>query len=199
MGDPEFYERMIEEWDKGEKFTEEEEKIVEDVVNKQYYEDLKDENMELKAKVEEMTKIVEEESMKRVKAEAEVKREKEMVDKLLSIMVKRSTERTESREEETLGSREHRGRREECRDLGRPGMEGRACRYDHVVREEVARTEVRSPQQEQGFLQPPTMVRGVRSTMGGGIMIGEREGGHSWQRGMVMSQQGRPMMMMMSQ
>ena len=179
MGQPEVYERMLEEWDTGEKLTEEEEKMIEDVVNKHCYEDLKDENMKLKAKVVEMTERVEEESMKRVKAEAEVKREKEMVDKLMRIMVNRNSVRSETREEgreeDTLGSREHRGRGEEGRNL---------------VREEVARTEGRSQQQEQGFLQPPAMVRGVRSTMGcmvGGIMVGGREAGERRQPGMVMS------------
>ena len=133
--------------------SEEEKKTVEDEVNTLYFKELKEEIDKLKDKVEEMTMKVEEESKKRVKAETEVKREKEMVDNLMRILLKRSYEGSGARKEEALGSRETMGRRGECRNP--------------VVEEEV-RTKVCNQQQEQGFLQPPAMVRGVRYTMVGG-------------------------------
>ena len=148
-------EEMFEEWDRGETLTEEEKKSVEDEVNRCYFEELKEENEKLKDQVEEVTRRAEEEVKKRVKAEGEAKREKEMVDKLIKILMKKSSVGTEERKEETEG------RRAESRNLGRPSR----C-YPEVG--EVARVEASIQQQEQGFLQPPAMVRGVRYTMVGG-------------------------------
>ena len=145
-------EEIFEEWDRGGTLSEEEKNEVEDEVNKFFIEELKEENDKLKEMVEEMTMKAEEESKKRAKAETEVKREKEMVDNLMKILLKRSSEESGAQVEEALDSRNTIGRRGECRSL--------------VVEEEV-RTEFGHQQQEQGFLKPPAMVRGARYTMVG--------------------------------
>ena len=91
---------MFKEWDRGEPLTEDERKAVEEEVNKCYYEELKEENEKLKEQVEAVTRRAEEEVKKRVKAEEVAKREKEMVDNLMNILLKRSSVVTEASEEE---------------------------------------------------------------------------------------------------
>ena len=142
-------EEMFKEWDRGEPLTEDERKAVEEEVNKCYYEELKEENEKLKEQVEAVTRRAEEEVKKRVKAEEVAKREKEMVDNLMNILLKRSSVVTEASEEETAR------RRGRSRNLGRPSQI-------------YTRGETSNQQQEQDFLHPPAMVRGVRNTMVGG-------------------------------
>merc|ERR1719319_1063972 len=79
-------EKMMKEWSIGEKLTAEEEETLEKDLLPYFVEGLKEENIELILKLEEMTKKAEEESILRAKAELEVKKGEESIERLMKIL-----------------------------------------------------------------------------------------------------------------
>ena len=121
---------------------------------------LNEENEELKAKLEEVSRKADEETNKRTKAEAEMKQGQEVIEMLRRSLGSRSMSRTEARKEEApqRGSREDRRSRVWCWDLSRPGgcQYGSACRYLHPDFHE-APTRVRA-EQGRGATWPPASL-----------------------------------------
>ena len=200
--------KLLEEYGAREKLTPEEEKQLEEDLEKYenefLMEALKEENEELKEKFEELKEKAVEETNKREMVEEETRQAKEMI-KMLEMRLE-TLNRT--RREETSGEacRVVRGRRRRCWNISRPGgcRYGAACRYIHPVAEEVVRATVSNQRLQQGFGQPPSMVRRWRGTMVGGsstmvrdscTMVMGQQQPHMW----WWETQMKPMMMMNQQ
>ena len=160
-------EKLMKEYDNGERLTAEEESKLElDLAEYMHEFKLKELDAEiekLNVKVEEMTRKAEEDDVERKQRNEEIN--------MLRRKLEGSGEDVERavmrREEASLsGSRVSRRSRVRCWDLTRPGgcQYGVRCRYLHpgqVEEEEVS-------QRQQGFLHSLAMVRGVRGAMVGG-------------------------------
>ena len=164
--------KLVEEYGAREKLTPEEDKQLEEdlvkYVNEFEIEELKEENEQLKEKVDELTSKAVEETNKKEKAEAEAEQGKEMIKMLERRLESMNVAKREVRREQRA-SRGAGWSRERCWNFSRPGgcRYGTACRYIHSGLEEGVRATTNNQQMEQGFWQPPAMVRGVRSTMAG--------------------------------
>ena len=152
-------EKVIEEYNTGEKLTPEEEIKLEEQLNKYMHEyamnEIKVENENLRVKVEEMTKRAEEETIKREKAEEEIKQGQELIRSLRRSLASRGMKGEVRREEAPYISR--RRSRVRCWDLTRPGgcRYGARCRYLHPGVEVV-----RAEESQQDFPVAPAMAGG---------------------------------------
>ena len=131
---------LLKECETGEKLTEEEDRKLEEDLNKYMHEfamnEMKEENDKLKAKVEEMTVKADEKTKKREEAEVEMRQGQDMIEKLRRSLESMNVTRVAGEE-----SRVDRRSRVRCWDLTRPGgcSYGARCRYLHPV--EVVRAE----------------------------------------------------------
>ena len=173
---------LLKEYENGEKLTEEEDRKLEEQLNKYMYEfamnEMKEENEMLKAQVEEMTEKADMEKKKREEAEEERRRGQETIEMLRRSLVGMDVTRTVS--PSRWVDRRSRRSRERCWDLARPGgcRYGARCRYLHpeveVVRAEEGYSSVEGEcrflgfeeqmrrRQEQDFREARVRVREVR-------------------------------------
>ena len=132
--------KVMEEYGKGEKLTDEEERKLELDLAKYMYEfkmeEMEAENEKLKEKIEEMSKKAKENEVEIKRGEEEIK----MLKRMMESSDMRSSVRVE--EDSLSGGRVSRRSRVRCWDLTRPGgcQYGSRCRYLHPV-EEVVRAE----------------------------------------------------------
>jgi len=205
--------KLVEEYNAVEKLTPEEDRKLEEDLNNYMHDyamkEMKEENENLKVKVEEMTRRADEETIKRENAEEEMKQGQEVIKSLRRNLASREVEGVVRMEEASFTSSRRSRSRVRCWDLTRPGgcQYGARCRYMHPGLEVV-----RAEDNQQDFPVAPAMVTGVRWAMAGGQVYRQQQ--PMWwinqqmnqqknqQMNQLMKQQMRPMInqqMMMSQ